>query len=113
MDIDVTRQGGAAVVRLRGRIVDGDPELHLRDTLQKLVQENELNTIIDFEGVTWFDSLAIGVLVSHYVSTTKRGGRIIFVNANDRIHSLMQLARLDDRFEWATSVDEAIQSLDA
>lgn len=113
MDIEVSHHSSAAVVHLSGDIVDGDPELELRAALKRLVQGNEVNTIIDLGGVTWFDSLAIGVLISHYVSASKRGGRVIFVNANDRIHSLMKLVRVDDRFGWATTLDEAIARLDA
>jgi len=113
MDIEITHKGTVTVVRLAGRIVEGDPETALQDAFQHLAREDTVRTVVDFEAVTWFDSVAIGLLVAHYISATKRGGGIVLLNADDKIRTLMKMTHLDDRFGWASDLEEASRWLEA
>ena len=113
MDIEVSHRGSVVVVRLRGRIIDGAPAEDLRATLRRLTQENSPRTVIDLAEVTWFDSLAVGLLVTHHVSTAKRGGQTVLLHGNDKIRTLMKLCQLEEHFAWAETLDEAIQTLES
>ena len=112
MDIDVKPKGAVSVVRVRGRIVDGDPANLLQDALRKLVRAQHVKTVFDLEGVTYLDSLAIGILVSHYVSVSQLGGGIVLLKADSKVEALMKMTRLSDRFGWALELDEAIAHFD-
>ena len=112
MDIETTLKGHVAVVRISGRILDGEPAVALQKTFQDLLRDGNIYTIIDVEGVTWFDSLAIGLLVSHYISVSQRGGRVLLLGADKKIRSLMKITMLEDRFDWVTDLDEALRSLE-
>ena len=59
--------------------------------------------------MTYFDSLAIGLLDAHYMSVTQRGGRVLLLKADKKIRVMMKMARLEDRFEWAADLDEALR----
>ena len=113
MDIEVKPKGAVTVVRVRGRIVDGEPANLLQDALRKLVRAQHVRTVFDLEGVTYLDSLAIGILVAHYVSVSQLGGGIVLLNADTKVEALMKLTRLSDRFVWAAELDEAVASFDA
>ncbi|MGH9324301.1 MAG: hypothetical protein ACRD3V_30990, partial [Vicinamibacteria bacterium] len=67
-----------------------------------------LKTIFEVWEVTWFDSLAIGILVSHYISVAGRGGKVLLLGANQKIRSIMEMVRIADRFGWAWDLDEAL-----
>ncbi|HSF17300.1 MAG TPA: anti-sigma factor antagonist [Vicinamibacteria bacterium] len=114
MEIDVTSVGssGVMLVRVRGRIVDGKPAAELRATLDKLSRERKLRNIIDLEGVSWFDSVGIGILVHHYVSISGRGGKLLLMNASEKMRKLIAMVHLTDRFGWADNLDDAIQWLE-
>lgn len=112
MDIEVKPKGTVTVVRLRGRIIDGRPADLLQDALRKLIRAQHVKTVFDLDGVTYFDSLAIGILVSHHVSVSQLGGGIVLLNANDKICELIRMTRLTDQFGWARDVDEAIRWFD-
>lgn len=112
MDIEVKPKGAVTLVRLSGRIVDGKPADLLQDSLKKLVRAQRAKTVFDLEDVTYFDSLAIGILVSHYASVTQLGGGIVILKANDKIHEMMTIAKLADRFGWANELDEALAWFD-
>lgn len=112
MDIQVKPKGAVTLVRVSGRIVDGDPAERLYDALRKLVRAQHVKTVFDLEHVTYLDSLAIGLFVSHYVSVSQLGGGIVFLNASSRAKELMRITRLSDRFGWASTLDEAVAWLE-
>ncbi len=112
MDIEITPRAGVTFVRLTGRIVDGEPEAALREAFNRLIQEDHKRFVLDLGGVTWFDSLAVGLLVCLYASATKRGGSVTLLRAPEKIRTLLQVARLEDRFGWASDPDEAERGLE-
>ena len=112
MDIEVKPKGTVTVVRVRGRIIDGEPANLLQDALRKLVRAQHVKTVFDFEGVTYLDSLAIGILVSHYVSVSLLGGDIVLLKADDKVEEVMRITRLTSRFGWASELEQAIKWFD-
>ena len=112
MDIEVKTKGTVTLVRVRGRIVDGKQADLLLDALRKLVRAQHVKTVFDFEGVTYLDSLAIGILVSHYVSVSLLGGGIVLLKADNKVEELMKMTQLTDRFGWATELDDAVAWFD-
>ncbi len=108
MEIEVIPRGGVTLVVLRGRVVDGKAAEQLHRELRNLVAEKKADTIFDLSGVEWFDSVAIGLLVCHYISVTQMGGKIVLLQSTDKIKKLMKMVKLDDRFEWEEDIDQAL-----
>jgi anti-anti-sigma factor len=108
MNVEITPHGSVTLVEVQGRIVDGQPAEQLQRALKALVRAKKSDTILDLAEVEWFDSLAIGILVSHYVSVTQLGGRILLLKANHKIKTLMRIVRLYDRFGWADDLHDAL-----
>jgi anti-sigma B factor antagonist len=113
VDIKITSSDGVTVVKIHGRIVEGEPAEELQRALRSLVRDKKANTILDVSEVGWLDSTGIGLLVSHYVSVTKLGGKVLILKANDKIKTLMRLVHLDDRFGWTEDMNEALAWFDA
>ena len=107
MDVKVDLEEDPVVVRVSGRIVEGPPADDLEQALRSLIRNKRTNTIIDVSQVAWFDSTAVGILISHYVSSKKLDGRVLLLRANDKIKSLMRLVHLYDRFGWADDMSAA------
>ena len=108
MEIKVDPSNDVTVVEIRGRIIEGEPAGELDKALRGLIRDERVNTILDVSDVSWFDSTAIGILVSHYVSAKKLGGRVLLLKANQKVKTLMKLVHLDERFGWADEMDEAL-----
>ncbi len=107
MEIKVNPSDNLTIVEIRGRIVEGDSASELHKVLRTLIRDKRVHTILDVSEVSWFDSTAIGILVSHYVSAKKLDGRVLLLKANEKVKSLMKLVHLYDRFGWADEMDEA------
>lgn len=113
MEIETRPYGNVTLVEVRGRVVEGEPAEKLNKTLRSLIGDNRFNTIVDMQAVEWFDSTGIEILVAHYLAVVKQGGRILFLKASNRVKHLFRLVRLDDRFGWADSLDDALAWFEA
>jgi anti-anti-sigma factor len=111
MEIHTSLRGDVTIVDIQGRIVDGDAAEIFHKELRGLIADKRADTIFDLSGVEWFDSVAIGILVSHYVSVKRLGGKVVLLKANDKVKKLMHMVRLEDRFQWAEELDEALKLL--
>ena len=107
MEFRVSPEGEPAWVEISGRIVEGPPADDLARALRAMIRDKRTNTIVDVSRVSWFDSTAIGILVSHYVSSKKLGGRVLLLKANDKIKTLMRMVHLYDYFGWADDKNAA------
>ena len=108
MNVDVSYRGDVTLVRIQGRIVDGEDSERLKETLSQLLKDGKRDTIFDLWEVSWFDSLAVGILVGHYISVAGKGGRVLLLGANTRIRQILEMVRLADRFSWSWDLEEAL-----
>ena len=104
-----------AIFRLTGPFTARKMYGHLTpDELQNLLafhsipgeQLPRLN-ILDLSGVPYMDSLGLGMIVTHYVSSTNKGVKTIAAGLTPRVLELFQLTKVDGIIPIAPSVAEA------
>jgi len=61
---------------------------------------------IDFTSVPYVDSAGIGALVGAYVTREKDGRSLYLVGVSDRIHSALQVTRVDHFFRFFNTMAE-------
>jgi len=98
-----------AVVDCSGRIVFGDEAALLRDTVKKLLTENN-RIVLNLSGVNYIDSGGLGTLVALYTSAQNAGGSIKLANLTRRVGDLLQVTKLVTVFEVYGSEEQAVQS---
>jgi len=98
-----------AVVDCSGRIVFGDEAALLRDTVKKLLTENN-RIVLNLNGVNYIDSGGLGTLVALYTSAQNAGGSIKLANLTRRVGDLLQVTKLVTVFEVYGSEGQAVQS---
>jgi anti-sigma B factor antagonist len=97
------------VVNCDGRIVFGEESAELRDTVKKLLtQQNQI--VVNLGGVSYIDSGGLGTLVALYTTAHNAGGAIKLSNLTQRVGDLLQVTKLLTIFEVFETEDEAIQS---
>lgn len=100
---------GILVVDCHGRIVFGEESAMLRDTLRKLIAENQ-RIVMNLGGVNYIDSGGLGTLVSLYTTARNAGGSIKLANLTQRVDDLLQVTKLVTIFEVYDNEEDAIQS---
>lgn len=86
----------------------------LRQQLLTLADRNPPRVIVDLSRVTYVDSSGVGTLVEFKRRMDRtHGGRVVLAGLQPRVRGVLEMARLDNFFTIATSVEEARQTLPA
>ena len=93
MQLDVTRSGEVAVLKINGLIEDG-----------------LTSVVVDFSEVNWFGSAMLGVLIASLTTLCNAGGDLRLTGITRKIDSILMVTQLARIFQTLDSVDQAIES---
>lgn len=110
LTITEVQVGDVTILRLSGRLELEEGDLDFRDHVDRLVAGGRLKILLDLKAVTRIDSAGIGMLVSKYLSTQKRGGTIKLLHLTRRSDHLMDITRLATVFEIFDDEADAVRS---
>jgi len=109
----ITRSvGDTRIVECRGRIVLGDESASFRDLVKDLLTKCK-QVVLDLGGVTYIDSIGLGVLVELLISAQKNGGDIKLANLQPRLIDVLGVTKLMTLFETFDRVEDAVQAFNA
>lgn len=97
------------VVTLEDTRVDMAVSRKFRDELAKVIEKKPDLLVLDLTDTEYFDSSALGTLVSILREAKSYGGQIRLANLNQTLRTLMKLSKLDAMFKIYESVDEALK----
>jgi anti-sigma B factor antagonist len=113
MTVHVRRIGTVTVLDVDGRITEEDGADTYRETVQRLVSQNQLKLVVNFQSVPYIDSAALGEIVRAYTTVTRRGGALKLLALTARVRHLFELTRLWSVFEHFETEGAAIESFDS
>jgi anti-sigma B factor antagonist len=93
MEIGQETINDVAVLKLDGRL-DAASAKDIREKVVSLGRENQVNLVIDMEGVDFIDSSGLGSLVSSLRTVNKLGGDIKISALQSQVRSVFELTRL-------------------
>ena len=105
--IEVRRIDGAAVVAVRGT-VDALTAPQLEAILQKLVEQDRLEIVVDLSGVSFLDSTGLGAMVKALKWVKEKGGSLVVVAADERIVKVFKITGLDDVMSLTAELDPSL-----
>jgi anti-anti-sigma factor len=107
MKIDTTNRGRHLIVA-----ISAVPKGQLDMSNVKLLKKNfpalegDVSVVFDFEKITYIDSSVIGYLVEVLNERRNAGATVGFINLNDKIRNILDLANLTRFFRIFSSPDE-------
>jgi anti-sigma B factor antagonist len=104
------RAGDITILRMAGRLELDEGDIVFRNYVDGLVAEGRLKIVLDLKDVIRIDSAGIGMLVSKYLSTQKRGGTMKLLHLTRHSDHLMDITRLTSVFEIFDDEAEALRS---
>ncbi len=110
--IKVEEQIGGVILHLRGQFIGGEETDELRDTLNKLAENEKNKVIINLANVTYLNSTALGILISAHTHFVKRNGQVILCNVSKSIENIFVITKLALVFPMAESIEDAIKKLE-
>jgi anti-sigma B factor antagonist len=92
LTFEIERNGDAAVVRCRGRMVAwGTDDFH--QAVKSLLPETKVITI-DLADLTFVDSMGLGTLVRLYVSARQAGSRLTVEHLGKQVRNVLSITNL-------------------
>jgi anti-sigma B factor antagonist len=80
LDLDIKQSGNICTLKLKGRLISGDPVNQFDSAFQSALSSGHIFLILDLEALPFMDSSGIGSVVNALRLSTKMGGSTKLVN---------------------------------
>ncbi|HON79099.1 MAG TPA: STAS domain-containing protein [Spirochaetota bacterium] len=109
MDINKRAKDDIVLLDITGEIdLYNAPEI--KDIINKLIEEQKYNVIINLEKVSYIDSSGIGALISSLSNLKKYQGGLKIINVYASVRKVFELTKLTSFFEIFDSEEDALSS---
>lgn len=108
MHVKVRKANDVVIVDLDGKLTMGLGDQILRDAIDELLAEGWKKIVLNMSQVSFMDSAGVGELVAGLRTAASFGARLKLVNASERAHSTLYVARLLPVFEIHRTEHEAL-----
>src|SRR5918996_4699073 len=99
MHVEIRKSGEVVVADLSGKLTAGLGDRILRETLDTLLADGWRKILLNLSEVSFIDSAGVGELVAGLRTARNVGASVKLLNANERVHSTLYIARLLPIFE--------------
>jgi anti-anti-sigma factor len=106
MSLQCDEQNGTSVITVTGDF-NGDAASALRAVLSS--KTSRPNVIVDLEACRFIASTALEALIETLHICEERGGRLILASLDENCRKILQITRLDHRFECHDHVATALR----
>ena len=98
------------IIDLDGRMSVEDGADVFRDAVRRLVRQERVKLVLNFQATPYIDSTALGEIVRAYTSVTREGGSLKLLNVTARVHELLMITKLLSVFDLFDAEAEAVKS---
>ena len=111
MDFTATiRQAGqVSLVDVRGHLTILEVGV-LCESIEKLLQHNRKNILLNLNGLTYLDSSGIGELARVYITVLKRGGEMRVIGLASKVQEVLKITGLYQVFAEFPDERSALES---
>jgi anti-sigma B factor antagonist len=110
MQINQRQRDGVTILDIKGEITIGIGGVVLRTAVQRSLSSGATKILLNLRDATAVDSSGVGELVSSYVQTINRGGKLKMVALPPKISDALHTTQLIAVLEIFDSEDEAVKS---
>ena len=97
------------ILRLSGAITIGDGDIRLHNKIREALQAGYQLIILDFAGVTYMDSSAIGELAGALSTVKKAESQLVLTTLQPRVKKIMGTMCFLDIFQVFDTTEDALQ----
>lgn len=110
LTISQRQAGDVVILDLKGKILIGEGEDRLRETVTRLLEGGKTKILLNLAEVPYVDSAGLGEIVRCYTTVSRKNGRLKLINLTKKIKDLLAITKLLTVFETYDSEDEAVRS---
>jgi anti-sigma B factor antagonist len=110
MGVNVKESQNAAIVEIKGRLIDDSLAHEVSLRLHSLLDSGKKNVVVDLGGVDYISSFGFALLISGLKSSREKGGDLKLANISRKAGSLLSTTKMDQVFEEYDTVEKAVNS---
>jgi len=100
-----------AIVHLSGNLITEDQTKVIVDDINKMIEKNLHNFIINLSQVNYMNSTGLNLLIKILTKSRNSGGETIVTEVPDRINKLFLISKLNNVFSVTNNLEAAINIL--
>jgi anti-anti-sigma factor len=108
MHVEIRKAGDVVVADLNGKLTAGLGDRIFRETIDALLGDGWRKILVNLSEVSFMDSAGVGELVAGLRTARAVGASVKLLNANERVHSTLYIARLLPIFELYRDEKDAL-----
>jgi anti-sigma B factor antagonist len=114
-DVEITMEGTIAIAAFKSTsISDVDRITVASAEIRKFINENQPKRLIfDFEGVKFFSSQVLGLLLDARAKLQVYNGEVVISAINPQLHRVFKITNLDKVFRFFPDRESAVKTTDA
>ena len=109
MHVEMRKTGDVVVVDLSGKLSAGLGDQILSETIDELLAEGWKKILLNMSQISFMDSAGVGELVAGLRTAKRFGAELRLLNASERVHSTLYIARLLPIFDIYKNESEALK----
>lgn len=106
--ISIKKEENYTLLNLSGQFIGGDETDTLRAELNNLLSTNLEKVIIDLSDVNYFNSIALGALISAHANLKKKNAKLVLCNVNKNLDNIFTITKLYLVLHIVKTLDDAI-----
>lgn len=110
MDLDIRESGNITAIKLKGRLVRGEPVQQFEAAFQSTQASGHVFLVLDLEDLPYIDSSGIGSVVSALRTSTKLGGSVKLVKPSTFVEKTLKMCGLLGLFGVYETEAEAVSA---
>lgn len=110
MDLDIKQSGNVCTLKLKGRLVSGEPVNQFEQAFQSALASGHIYLVLDLEALPYIDSSGIGSVVNALRLSTKLGGSAKLVNPTSFVSKTFKMVGILGLFGVYDSEEAAVAS---
>lgn len=107
MDLDIKQNGNVCTLKLKGKLVSGEPVSQFESAFHNALSSGHIFLILDLEDMPFVDSSGIGSIVNALRTSSKVGGTVKLVKPANFVHKTLKMVGVLDLFEIFDTEEDA------
>jgi len=110
MRINAESKNNGVILHLDGKVIgDGVPQL--KQTIDSSINSGAKWIVLDLAEVPLMDSSALGTVIAAFLKLREENGKLVLLNAQENIHEVLSITKLNELFEIYDDIDMALESV--
>ena len=94
MEIEERTEGDVTILALKGRMLIGEADKLLRETVEDLIEAGRVNIVLDLASVPHIDSACLGEILHCQIEVNRNNGTLKLANLSEKLRRLLSRTRI-------------------